>query len=121
MLEVMATAALGVLLVWISFGVPDASQRNFVEPEPLDETPKGLALIAIKELEFDRETGKIAEEDYRDLRDRLAKAALAVMDPLPEAGAAATPIVPGCPRCGPRPERTARFCSTCGGPVSTAA
>ena len=40
--------------------------------EPLDpeETPKGVALAALKEIEFDRETGKLSDEDYAFLKGK---------------------------------------------------
>ena len=41
--------------------------------EPLDpeETPKGVALAALKEIEFDRETGKLSDEDYAFLKAQV--------------------------------------------------
>ena len=43
---------------------------------------KEEALSAIREAEFDRELGKISEEDYLRLRDRLEAEALAAMTEL---------------------------------------
>ena len=63
------------------------------------------AVDALRELEFDRETGKISDDDYGPLKARYTEQALAVM----RAGDA-----PVCERCGPRPERDADFCSRCG-------
>jgi cytochrome c-type biogenesis protein CcmH/NrfG len=64
-----------------------------------------LAVDALRELEFDRETGKISDSDYEPLKARYTEQALAVM----RAGSA-----PVCENCGPRPERDAEFCSRCG-------
>jgi ribosomal protein L40E len=64
-----------------------------------------LAVDALRELEFDRETGKISDSDYEPLKARYTEQALAVM----RAGTAAV-----CEKCGPRPERDAEFCSNCG-------
>jgi len=64
-----------------------------------------LAVVALRELEFDRETGKISDSDYEPLKARYTEQALAVM----RAGTAAV-----CEKCGPRPERQAEFCSNCG-------
>ena len=46
--------------------------------EPLDpeETPKGVALAALKEIEFDRETGKLSDEDYEFLKAKYTMAAV---------------------------------------------
>jgi rubrerythrin len=64
-----------------------------------------FAVDALRELEFDRETGKISDSDYEPLKARYTEQALAVM----RAGSAWV-----CEKCGPRPERDAEFCSNCG-------
>jgi ribosomal protein L40E len=63
------------------------------------------AVDALRELEFDRETGKISDSDYEPLKARYTEQALAVM----RAGSASV-----CEKCGPRQERDAEFCSNCG-------
>ena len=63
------------------------------------------AIDALRELEFDRQTGKISDADYEGLKARYTEQAIAVMR------AGNTPV---CERCGPRPERDAEFCSKCG-------
>ena len=63
---------------------------------------------ALRELEFDRETGKISDSDYEPMKARYTAQALAVM----RAGTAAV-----CEKCGPRPESDAQFCSNCGSPL----
>jgi hypothetical protein len=60
---------------------------------------------ALRELEFDRQTGKISDSDYEALKGRYTDQALVVM----RAGDAAV-----CEVCGPRPELDAEFCSKCG-------
>jgi hypothetical protein len=103
--------------------------------EPLDpeETPKGIALAALKEIEFDRETGKLSDGDYEMLKSKYTTAALdalrAESAPVPDdlevmiaararalrsAVASTSPDTPRCSICGPRPEADALFCSTCG-------
>jgi ribosomal protein L40E len=59
----------------------------------------------LRELEFDRETGKISDSDYEPLKARYTEQALAVM----RAGSASV-----CEKCGLRPEQDAEFCSNCG-------
>ncbi len=49
------------------------------EPEELEETPKGMALAALKEIEFDRATGKLSDADYGTLKTRYTAEALAVL------------------------------------------
>ena len=72
--------------------------------------PENTAVEALKELEFDRATGKISDTDYESLKDSYTRKALTVM----RAGDR-----PVCDRCGPRPEADAVFCSSCGGALST--
>jgi hypothetical protein len=63
------------------------------------------AVEALRELEFDRATGKISDSDYGALKATYTRKALTVMR-------AGDRIV--CDRCGPRPEPDAVFCSNCG-------
>lgn len=67
--------------------------------------PPDYAVEALRELEFDRVTGKISEDDYGTLKASYTRKALTVMR-------AGDRIV--CERCGPRPEPDAVFCSNCG-------
>ncbi|GJG85082.1 hypothetical protein tb265_02630 [Gemmatimonadetes bacterium T265] len=98
------------------------------------------AVEALREIEFDRATGKLSDEDYAALKSTYTREALAEM----RAGVAGTTITapdaedlveaaladyrarrttrtsrvhvePGsCLVCGPRPESGATFCSNCG-------
>ncbi|HEY6088235.1 MAG TPA: hypothetical protein VD771_00450 [Gemmatimonadaceae bacterium] len=63
------------------------------------------AVDALRELEFDRQTGKISDADYEPLKARYTEQALTAM----RAGDSRV-----CERCGPRPEADAEFCSRCG-------
>jgi hypothetical protein len=47
-----------------------------MEPVDPEETAKGIALTALKEIEFDRETGKLSEADYEFLKAKYTRAAL---------------------------------------------
>jgi len=69
---------------------------------------RSQAVDALRELEFDRQTGKISDADYEPLKARYTEQALAVM----RAGNA-----PVCENCGPRPEQDADYCSNCGAAV----
>jgi hypothetical protein len=107
------------------------------EPEDVDDTPKGIALAALREIEFDRATGKLSDEDYTHLKTKYTAEALAVLRAEGEQGAdVSAPSAPPsndpveamiadrvrrlkdsgirCPGCGPRPESDALFCSSCG-------
>jgi len=75
-------------------------------PPPVGDAP-GSAVDALRELEFDRQTGKISDADYGPLKARYTAEAVAVMRAEGSEGRS-------CPNCGPRPEADAQFCSRCG-------
>jgi len=83
----------------------------------------GEALEALRELEFEHETGKIDDEDYRKLRAEYAAVAIAARDAGATAPAAADDRRRGgegtvCGVCGAPTAPTASFCSRCGTPVA---
>jgi hypothetical protein len=96
-----------------------------------DWSPQTVALRALKEIEFDRATGKLADADYEALKAKYTGEALAAMR-----GEAPGSAVRGaressarsprtahraqCPEHGPRPEPDAIFCSDCGRRLGTA-
>ncbi len=138
--EIVAAALLGLALVATLIspltrpGVTAPPGAD--EPEDIEETPKGIALAALREIEFDRATGKLSDEDYAALKAKYTGEALSILRaepaPAPASTAGAAPPadpVEGmiadrvrklagelirCPGCGPRPETDALFCSTCG-------
>jgi hypothetical protein len=117
-IEVGAAAFLGVLaLAWVLEPLLRPAAARLPDDEPLDpeETPRGIALAALKEIEFDRATGKLSETDYEQLKTRYTAHALAV---LRAADGSPPSVLPRCPGCGPRPEPDALFCSSCGSRVA---
>jgi hypothetical protein len=81
------------------------------------------AIVALREIEFDRVTGKLSDSDYDELKARYTERALQAM----RSGAVAVPDdaieaavlayrarMRSCARCGPRPEPDAVYCSNCG-------
>ena len=95
-----------------------------------DMSAQAVALRALKEIEFDRATGKLSDADYEDLKAKYTGEALAAMRG--EAGnvqretgnvavpAAAFPVARfPCPDHGARPEQDAQFCSDCGRRLGT--
>lgn len=93
--------------------------------DPDDDTsPQTVALRALKEIEFDRATGKLSDTDYEQLKAKYMSEALAALrgetGPVP-AAASTFPVsrVP-CPEHGVRPELDAQFCSECGRRLGTA-
>jgi Double zinc ribbon len=141
LVEVVAAALVGLAVVALIVGPltrPGVVAPPAVdEPEDLEETPKGVALAALREIEFDRATGKLSDEDYHSLKSKYTAEALALLraegpeHDAPPAAPTPTPADPveamiadrvrqlqsgtvRCPACGPRPEGDALFCSSCG-------
>lgn len=110
---------------------PTRSTRVMEHPE--------TAIDALREIEFDRATGKLSDDDYASLKTEYTRTALVemrarepVMAPPPASGADAPPIDTAgldaaeaavlkyravrrsCTDCGPRPEPDPAFCSNCG-------
>jgi hypothetical protein len=117
-------------------GIGDRDESGLDDIEE-SESPKIRALLVLREIEFDRATGKLSDEDYAMLKAKYGAAAVEAIKA--EAGAAprqaavatARPDDPAeamvrrfrqrgpegaatCPSCGPRPEPGAAFCSNCG-------
>jgi methionine-rich copper-binding protein CopC len=78
-LEVVLAAAVGLMALWMvlqPLARPHSIQGSPDEPLDPEETPKGVALTALKEIEFDRETGKLSDADYEQLKQRYTAAAV---------------------------------------------
>ena len=116
LIEAIAAGVVGAALLWLVLQ-PLVSPSPFapVDLDPLDpeETPRGLALIALKEIEFDRATGKLSDDDYAELNARYSAAAIATLD------AVSTTV--RCLTHGVCPESAARFCPHCGAGLVTEA
>ncbi|HTD61377.1 MAG TPA: zinc ribbon domain-containing protein [Gemmatimonadaceae bacterium] len=115
---VLALAAVAfVLYPLLVAGRPQARQADVPE-----ETPGSTAVEALREIEFDRQTGKLSDADYASLKASYTERALAELRTEP----AAVPdpvetLVLGfraqqrtCAEHGARPESDAAYCSECG-------
>jgi len=133
---VVAVAALALVLEPLVRGVSESTAGTESPVDDLDftdiqesESPKVQALLALKEIEFDRATGKLSDEDYGVLKSKYAQVALAAIkeedaarEEVGDAADAAEAAIQRarserasvCPVCGPRPESDAKFCSDCG-------
>lgn len=135
----------GALLVVLLVGVTLAP---LVEQEPSDvpaeDLPAGerreLALEALRELEFEHETGKLGDDEYRRQRARYGRLALDALEELekadaPESGTDEVAPAPGmgdgasrsgeselrCPSCAAVARSGSRFCAQCGSPLEAGA
>lgn len=147
-LEIVGALCIGSLVLWLVFEPVLSSggaRPPLPEPEAEEESRRGVALLALKEIEFDRATGKLSDADYDSLKARYSEEALAALDAdetraklslaagdpeqliaarvrqLRAASVPGQPAPPPCPTCGPRPEPDALFCSTCGQALTLAA
>ena len=95
---------------------------------------EGLAIEALREIEFDRATGKLSDSDYDELKAKYTRMALSDLreaddaarpvdllatavdgeDPVEAAVRAVQARRPKCGTCGPRPESDSVYCSSCG-------
>jgi hypothetical protein len=132
--------------------VPLVSSNAELASEPLGrrsraalEREKTLVLRSIKELEFDRAMGKVAEDDFNEMAARLRARAIAIMKLLDQGTSyremiekdlaakmgsdpvltknekmESDPIFAAC-TCGARNDADARFCKSCGAKLGGAA
>jgi hypothetical protein len=122
---VLAVGTLAFVLYPLFFDVP----RRVITRKVVAMTPEEDAIRALREIEFDRATGKLSDADYAELRRDYGNRAVQEMrDAVPAASAAApapTDAVEAklrewrashreCRTCGVRPESDAVYCSTCG-------
>ena len=104
----VGTALAVASLCFVLYPLFRADAGRTPRPSAVLKRTHSPSVDALRELEFDRQTGKISDADYEPLKARYTEHALAVM----RAGDA-----PVCERCGPRPEAGAEFCSRCGAPL----
>ena len=121
----LAVLAVAYVLYPLLFSSASASHRPVGHPRVAPVADED-AIVALREIEFDRATGKLSDTDYAELKSRYTARALAAMRARGEGGGAtpedlveATVLayrarLKSCARCGPRPEPDAVYCSNCG-------
>ncbi len=104
------------------------------------EARKRVALLALRDVEYDYLAGKLDEDDYRSLKGELTAEALAALEADEKARSGAAGSVDQaaleaeiaqarlglregsfCPECGFANEPGSRFCSSCGHALQAAA
>lgn len=103
LLEAIAAGLVALGLLWLvaqPIVAPAPEAAPIHEPPEPEETARGRALLALKEIEFDRATAKLSDDDYAELRARYERAAIATME--------------GCARCGAPMGEDDLFCGMCG-------
>ena len=138
MFESLAAGVVGATLLWLVLQPilsPHAALPVDTDPPDPEETPRGQALLALKEIEFDRATGKLSDSDYTALSTRYSAAAIATLEPeagnlhcrvhgprngtryCNECGAGLLTDAGACAACGFAASPDAKFCPGCGVPV----
>lgn len=119
---ILALATLAFVLAPMVTGV---RRRAPLQASRATLHPSDLPIAALREIEFDRATGKLSDADYATLRETYASEALTAMrtsartepaadDPVEAAVRAYRDAHPTCTQCGLRPESDAIYCSNCG-------
>jgi hypothetical protein len=121
----LAVGALAYVLFPLLAGAMAVPVRRAASVRETANADESEAVVALREIEFDRATGKLSDADYTELRARYTARALEAM----RAGTASTlgtldaaeaavlayrERLKSCARCGPRPEPDAGYCSSCG-------
>lgn len=129
----LAVGALALVLSPLLSSLDAAAPPPSIRNDPSEDRPL-TAVDALREIEFDRVTGKLSESDYTALKTRYTRDALAELraahpvavaatgshdtestdDPVEAAIRRARTHVRECIECGPRPESDAAYCSGCG-------
>jgi len=116
---VLAVGAVGFVLYPLFFKTRAPLRRALQGTDATQDDP----IVALREIEFDRATGKLSEPDYLELKRTYSSRALQAMravsdapslDPIEARVAAYRATHRECPTCGLRPEPDAVYCSTCG-------
>lgn len=123
----LAIGALAYVLFPIFVETPFAPRRRPRTEPSVGNAAEEDAVVALREIEFDRATGKLSDSDYDELRARYTERALAAMrrgdaevdelssiDPVEAAVSRLRLHLKECVTCGPRPEPDAEYCSHCG-------
>lgn len=120
----LAVGALAFVLYPLFAGALAPAYRATATATQTANAAEQEAVVALREIEFDRATGKLSDSDYGELKSRYTEHALAAMrggapesvdaDPAEAAVRAYRLRLKECVNCGPRQEPDAVFCSNCG-------
>ncbi len=127
----LAVGALAFVLYPLFFGVQSTpAAAHHVARADAASLEQDAAVAALREIEFDRATGKLSDADYVQLKERyMGDALVKLRRSTTASGDAPSATVddeielavrtyrlhhPDCLTCGPRPEPDAIYCSTCG-------
>jgi hypothetical protein len=120
---ILAVGALAYVLFPLLMPSAPMTRRARARGATTAPAPEQEAVAALREIEFDRVTGKLSDTDYEELKSRYTQRALTALRASgadsPEDAAEAAVLayrsrMKQCASCGPRPEPDATYCSSCG-------
>lgn len=129
-IEAVAAAFVGLSLLWLVFepvftahGARPVDVIDLDALEDLEDTRSGVALAALKEIEFDRETGKLSDGDYAFLKQKYTVEALSALRAEDQGSPAADLEAQVAARVATLRDdgRTASECASCGAHVGPGA
>lgn len=86
------------------------------------QAEKEAVYAALKDLDFEYQTGKLSDQDYGDLRESYRARALSILSASDRLKAAAPAAEPDgaarCPRCAHGNPPGSKFCEACGAPLA---
>ena len=123
----LAVGALAYVLFPLFFA-PEAKPVAVRSQPTKPRSDSDRAIAALREIEFDRATGKLSDGDYAELKQKYTQDAVlamrrkaagdavesAALDEVEAAVLAYRRTHRECADCGPRPEPDAAYCSNCG-------
>ncbi len=119
----LAVGALAFVLYPLFVAIVATPRRRVATAGERARASEEEAVVALREIEFDRVTGKLSDGDYSELKARYTTRALVAMragartdlaDAAEDAIRAVRARLKRCVHCGPRPEPDAAYCSNCG-------
>ena len=114
-LLVLSVLLAAVAAMWVIQPILARRAAPLADVEPAGllnaEARRSVALASLREVEYDREAGKLDDADYRALRDRLAAEAVQAIRAADHVHAAAEGSAHACGFGNPA---GSRFCGGCG-------
>ena len=122
LLGVVAIAA-GLVFAFLAAPLrPDRGAAEAPDDAGDSRSEREAVYAALRDLEHDRETGKLADDDYASMRAELRARAATLMRAAPAVVASAPAAMPSprCAACGNSVHADDRFCARCGARLGVA-
>lgn len=118
-LFVLSILLASISSIWVIYPIIARKRAPLADVDPSEvldaESRKTVALASLREVEYDREAGKLDESDYRALHDRLAAEAVQAIRIADQVHLHEDQ---GRHACGFNSPQGSRFCGGCGARLS---